>query len=49
MPDWLTIEIKYVLPKSEDTKDARNYRPIKYEQDVDSNCCQKNPIICGRT
>lgn len=27
-PDWLTIGITYLLPKTEDTKNPKNYRPI---------------------
>jgi hypothetical protein len=28
IPDWLTIGINYLLPKSRDSKAVRNYRPI---------------------
>jgi hypothetical protein len=28
MPDWLTTGIMYLLPKSGDTKELENYRPI---------------------
>jgi hypothetical protein len=28
MPEWLTTGITYLLPKSEDTKEPKNYRPI---------------------
>jgi hypothetical protein len=28
MPDWLTTGITYQLPKSGDTKEPKNYRPI---------------------
>jgi hypothetical protein len=28
MPDWLTTGITYLLPKSGDTKEPNNYRPI---------------------
>jgi hypothetical protein len=28
IPDWLTTGITYLLPKSEDTKEPKNYRPI---------------------
>jgi hypothetical protein len=28
MPDWLTTGITYLLPKSGDTKEPKNYRPI---------------------
>jgi hypothetical protein len=28
MPDWLTAGIMYLLPKSGDTKELKNYRPI---------------------
>ena len=28
IPDWLTIGITYLLPKSRDSKAVRNYRPI---------------------
>ena len=27
-PDWLTTEITYLIPKSGDSKEVRNYRPI---------------------
>ena len=27
-PDWLRIGITYLLPKTEDTKNSKNYRPI---------------------
>jgi len=27
-PDWLTPGITYLIPKSEDSKEVRNYRPI---------------------
>jgi hypothetical protein len=27
-PDWLTIGITYLIPKSEDSKEVRNYWPI---------------------
>jgi len=27
-PDWLTEEIMYLLPKSQETKNPKNYRPI---------------------
>jgi hypothetical protein len=29
VPEWLTTEITYVLPKLGDSKEVRNYRPIK--------------------
>ena len=28
VPDWLTTGITYSLPKSGDSKEVRNYRPI---------------------
>jgi hypothetical protein len=28
MPEWLTTGTAYLLPKSEDTKEPKNYRPI---------------------
>jgi hypothetical protein len=28
MPDWLTTGITYLLPKSGETKEQKNYRPI---------------------
>jgi hypothetical protein len=28
VPDWLTTGIIYLLPKSENSKEVRNYRPI---------------------
>jgi hypothetical protein len=28
MPEWLITGITYLLPKSEDTKERKNYRPI---------------------
>jgi hypothetical protein len=28
MPEWLTTGITYLLPKSEDTEEPKNYRPI---------------------
>jgi hypothetical protein len=28
MPDWLTTGITYLLPKSGDTKEPKNYQPI---------------------
>jgi hypothetical protein len=28
MPEWLTTGITYLLPKSEDTKEPKNYRLI---------------------
>jgi hypothetical protein len=28
MPQWLTTAITYLLPKSEDTKEPKNYLPI---------------------
>jgi hypothetical protein len=28
MPDWLTTGITYLIPKSGDTKEPKNYRPI---------------------
>jgi len=27
-PDWLTTGITFLIPKSEDSKEVRNYRPI---------------------
>ena len=27
-PDWLTTRITYLMPKSEDSKEVRNYLPI---------------------
>ena len=27
-PDWLTTGVTYLIPKSEDSKEVRNYRPI---------------------
>jgi hypothetical protein len=29
-PDWLTTQITYLLPKSEDTKEPKNYRQITF-------------------
>ena len=29
-PDWLTAGITYLIPKSGDSKEVRNYRPITY-------------------
>ena len=29
-PDWLTTGITYLIPKSGDSKEVRNYRPITY-------------------
>jgi len=28
VPDWLTVGITYLIPKSGDSKEVRNYRPI---------------------
>jgi hypothetical protein len=30
MSDWLTTGITYLLPKSDDTKEPKNYRPITF-------------------
>ena len=30
VPEWLTTEITYLLPKLGDSKEVRNYRPIMF-------------------
>jgi len=34
-PDWLTTGITHLIPKSGDSKEVRNYRPITYMTTMD--------------